>query len=195
MANPLNRELATTPTIVPASFSPAPETYERQVEQEFRARQAQWGQGYALRQVSYLENQLHRSSYKRDAAWQGVSDEEITNALKVAKTARTLMLQEVPIWAGSLDEDELHNALPDIWHRYIERVRGDTPAPKSTVDLTAGQEVPVNKPEDAPEAGEATPIQVIFRPTIPADAPHSEVTAPKQLTLGDVLAKIEANKK
>ena len=195
MANPLNRELATTPTIVPASFSPAPETYERQVGQEFRARQAQWGQGYALRQVSYLENQLHRASYKRDAVWQGVSDEEITNALKVAKTARTLMLQEVPIWAGSLDEDELHNALPDIWHRYIERVRGDTPAPKSTVDLTAGQEVPVNKPEDAPEAGEATPIQVIFRPTIPADAPHSEVTAPKQLTLGDVLAKIEANKK
>ena len=194
MTNPLNRELATTPTIVPASFSPAPETYERQVGQELRARQAQLGQGYTLKQVDYLKMQQHRSPYKRDAAWQGVSEEEMAHALKVANTARTLMLQDVPVWAGSLDEDELQNALPDIWNRYVELVSGTTPAPKSTVDLTAGPEVPV-KPEEAPEAGEATPVQVIFRPTIPADAPRSEVEAPKQLSLGEILAKIEAGKK
>ena len=196
MANPLNREMATTPTIVPASFSPAPETYERQVGQELRARQAQLGQGYTLKQVDYLSLQQHRAPYKRDAAWQSATPEEMGHALKVAKTARTLMLQDVPVWAGSLDEDELQNALPDIWNRYVERVRGTTPAPKSTVDLTAGQEiqqeVPV-KPEDTP-AGEA-PVQVIFSPHIPEDAPRSEVTAPDQLTLGDILAKIEANKK
>jgi len=197
MANPLNRELATTPTIVPASFSPAPETYERQVGQELRARQAQLGQGYTLKQVDYLKLQQHRAPYKRDDAWRGVSEEEMEQALKVANTARTLMLQDVPVWAGSLDEDELQNALPDIWNKYVERVSGNTPVPKSTVDLVAGhevqQEVPV-KPEETP-IGEATPVQVIFRPAIPADAPRSEVEAPKQLSLGEILAKIEAGKK
>src|SRR3990167_3395164 len=90
MANPLNRELATTPTIVPASFSPAPETYERQVGQELRARQAQLGQGYTLKQVDYLKLQQHRAPYKRDDAWQRATPEEMAHALKVAKTARTL---------------------------------------------------------------------------------------------------------
>src|SRR3990167_1775294 len=172
MTNPLNRELATTPTIVPASFSPAPETYERQVGQELRARQAQLGQGYTLKQVDYLKMQQHRSPYKRDAAWQGVSEEEIAHALKVANTARTLMLQDGPVWAGSLGEDELQNALPGVWNGDVGRAGGK-----------------------APEAGEATPVQVIFRPTIPADAPRSEVEAPKQLSLGQILAKIEAGKK
>ena len=194
MANPLNREMATTPTIVPASFSPAPEKYERQVGQELRARQAQLGQGYVLKQVNYLEMQRHRSPYKRDTAWQTVSPEEMDHALKVAKTARTLMLQDVPVWAGSLDEDELQSALPNIWNEYVERVMNDNPAPKTAVDLTARQEVPVDKPDDTP-AGEAEPIQVIFRPHVSEDAPRSEVTAPDQLTLGDILAKIEANKK
>jgi len=168
------------------------------VGQELRARQAQLGQGYTLKQVDYLKLQQHRAPYKRDAAWQSATPEEMAHAVKVAKTARTLMLQDVPVWAGSLDEDELQNALPDIWNKYVERVSGTTPAPvKSTVDLAAGhevqQEVPV-KPEDTP-IGEATPVQVIFRPTIPADAPRSEVEAPKQLSLGEILAKIEAGKK
>ena len=40
----------------------------------------------------------------------------------------------------------------------------------------------------------AEPIQVIFRPVIPTDAPKSQVEAPDQLTLGGLLAKIEAKK-
>ena len=198
MANPLNRELATTPTIVPASFSPAPEKYERQVGQELRARQAQLGQGYTLKQVDYLKLQQHRAPYKRDAAWQSATPEEMAHAVKVAKTARTLMLQDVPVWAGSLDEDELQNALPNIWNEYVERVMNENdPAPKTTVDLTAGhevqQEVPVNKPI-SPE--EISPVQVIFRPLVSADEPKSQVTVPAgdQLTLGDILSKIEAKK-
>ena len=197
MSDPLNRELQTTPTVVPASFSPAPEKYERQVGQELRARQAQLGQGYTLKQVSYVEMQQHRAPYKRDAAWQSVSPEEIADAVKVAKTARTLMLQDVPLWAGSLDEDELQNALPNIWNEYVQRVMNETsPAPEMNRSFeVAGQDIPGETPEDAPDLGDDTPIQVIFRPTIPEDAPRSEVTAPDQLSLGDLMAKIEAKKK
>ena len=194
MANPTNQETV-LPNIVPASFSPAPEKYERQPSQELRNRQAQLGQGYTLKQVSYLEIQQHKAAYKRDTAWASASPEAMADAVKTAKTARTLMQNDIQLWAGSLDEDELQGALPNIWNEYLQRAMGNGPAPleMNRSFEAAGQEVPV-KPEDAP-TGEATPIQVIFRPAVPADAPKSEVTAPDQLTLGEILAKIEAGKK
>jgi hypothetical protein len=176
-----------TPNIVPASFSPAPEKYERQASQELRNRQAQLAQGYALSQVSRLEIQQHRAAYKRDAAWQNASPAEMAEALRVAKTARTLMLQDISVWAGNLDEDEMQSALPSVWAEYVQKVW------KPTVDL-AVKETPADEPESTPDLGEAEPIQVIFRPTIPEDAPQSVVVAPDQLTLGELLAKIEAKK-
>ena len=186
--NPTNQEQV-LPTVVPASFSPAPEKYERQPSQELRMRQAQLAHGYALRQVSYLEIQQHKASYKRDAAWQNASPAQMAEAIKAAKTARTLMANDIQLWAGSLDEDELQNALPNIWSEYVQKVTGSKP----TVD-SAVKETPADEPESAPDLGDAEPLQVIFRPTISEDAPKSVVTAPDQLTLGELLAKIEAKK-
>ena len=197
MANPTNQETV-LPNIVPTSFSPAPEKYERQPSQELRNRQAQLGQGYTLKQVSYLEIQQHKAAYKRDTAWASASPEAMADAVKTAKTARTLMQNDIQLWAGSLDEDELQGALPNIWNEYLQRAMGNGPAPleMNRSFEAAGKEVSVETPNDTPSAGDDVPIQILWRPEIPADAPRSVVETPAgdQLTLGDILSRIEAKK-
>lgn len=188
MQDPTNRGRDTeTPTVVPNFFTPVPEKFEKPVSQELRVRQAQLGQGYTLKQVSYLENQRHRASYKRDGRWQSASEADMESAIRVAKTARTIMSDNVAKWAGNLSEVELQDALPVIWAGYVQQVERPTVIPVEVV------QDPV-EPEEAPAPGDVVPIQVINRPSIPEDAPRSEVVAPDQLTLGDVLGKIATKK-
>ena len=205
MTDPLNRERELTPSnIVPTSFSPAPEKYERQLGQEQRGRQAQLAQGYTLLQIDRLKNQRHLNPQKRAEAWQKSSPEQMTEAIKVAETARTVMLNDLPLWAGNLDvkpydeskNSEFGDALPDVWNTYVQQVRETfSPAASNERFISgAGQETSVETPNDTPAIGDDVPIQVIFRPEIPGDAPRSVVEAPDQLTLGELLAKIEAKK-
>ena len=195
MESPLNRERTPAPpNVVPASFLPDPVKYESPVSQELRTRQSQLAQGYTLKRVSYLENQRHLAPYKRDPAWQRASEVDMGDAIKVAKTARTVMLNNISAWAGKLTEEELEKALPDIWNNYVQQVQSKTPAasPKSTVDFPSA-ESKVEVTDETPDPREAEPIAVVNRPEIPADAPRSQVQAPAQLTLGEVLGKIEVD--
>ena len=182
----LTNRFQVTPTVVLASFVPDPVKYESPVDQQLRVRQSQLAQGYTLGRVSYLELQRHKSPFKRDPAWQKASESEMNDAIRVAKTARTVMQNDIAKWAGKLTEKEMEAALPDIWNNYVQQVQGKTPAAplvKSTVDL-------IGVVEDTPDQREAEPIVVVNRPTIPDDAPRSAVQPPKQVTLGEILGKI-----
>src|SRR3990167_10402592 len=166
MESPMNR-FQTLPSVVPASFLPDPVKYESPVSQELRTRQSQLAQGYTLKRVSYLENQRHLAPYKRDPAWQRASEVDMGDAIKVARTARTVLLNNISLWAGKLTEEELEKALPDIWNNYVQQVQSKTPAAppiKSTVDLK------VEVADESPDPREAEPIVVVNRPAIPADA-------------------------
>ena len=161
-------------------FAPDPRKFERQANQEERNRQAKLAQGYTLKRVEYLQNQLHKAPYKRDFEYQNTDEAGMKELIKTAATARTIMLNSISEWAGTYDEGEMASALPNVWGHFVAEVRRE-----------AAAEVPVNTDETPATEAEAVPIQVINRPVIPEDAPKSTVEAPKQLTLGEVLGKIE----
>jgi hypothetical protein len=181
---------------VPASFTPVPEQFEAPVSQNQRTEQAQQAQGFALTQINYLENQLHKGQYKRDDVTQ--TDEELKQLIVTAKTTRTVMADKISEWAGNLSKEELETALPVIWAGYMDQVQASMNPTVEVDDTLAVDEegnAPVmpeeTEPEDTPADGEVEPIDVLARPVIADDAPRSKVEAPEQLSLGDVLSKIE----
>jgi len=198
--NPLNRERTpVSPSVVPASFVPSPEKYVAPVSQELRTLQSRLAQGYTLQRINALEIQLHKSLYKREPVWRDVpgkfrpddpkepqmysqekSDALLNEALVTAKTARTIMLDKVSEWAGNLTEVEINNALPDIWNEFVQIVQG----PVAKTEETSTEDEDILAPEDM------EPVAVVSRPEIPDDAPMSEVTAPEEPSLGDILGQI-----
>lgn len=187
-----NRGPIVSPTVVPASFTPpAPEQFKTPVTQQSRNRQARQGQGYMLQQVSYLENQQHLAQYKRANTNQ--TDAAVAEAIRVAKTAQTIMRNNIQAWAGSLSEAELNAALPSIWAHYVQVVQAqDDPASEVVVE-----ELPEPEETEATlvSLDEIEPIQVINRPEVPADAPKSALNVPVEPTLGETLGKIAEDNK
>ena len=172
--NPQKAETA-LPNVVPASFTPDPTKYQSPVSQETRSRQAQLAQGYTLGRVSYLEKQLHLAPYKRDEAWQKASEEAMRETIRIAKTARTHMLNSIATWAAGLTLEETENALSDVWNLYVQEVRADA-EPAVIAVLEAVEE-------------ESIAVQVINRPVIPEDAPRSEVSPPREERFEEILEK------
>lgn len=176
------------PNVVPARFSPDPQKFQPEPDAELKAFWGKEAHGYTLQRISYLENQLHKANYKRDAAWQGKGDEALVKAIKVAKTARTIMLDRLPNWAGNLNEEAFVAALPKIWNEFIQIVVGEVksmPAPRPKPELVKEEGA-----EEALNLEDVEPIRVINRPEVPADAPRSVVIPPKEPTLGEILGKI-----
>ena len=195
MSNPLNREKDTVlPNIVPASFTPVPEQYAAPVTQELRTKQSRLVQGYTMERVSKLENQLHKGWYKRLPEWQQYSETESDTALKeairIAKTAQTLMKDSIQEWAGSLNEADLENVLSDSWNHFVQIVQGPAEEAEETEAVSVDEivEIPVQD-EDALAPEDMAPA-VADRPVIPDDAPKSEVVAPDEISFGDILGKI-----
>ena len=111
----IHREAATIMHIVPARYSPTPEKFTRPLSQELRNTQSRLAQGFTMKTISFLENELHKADYKRGTAWQGKGDNALKDAIRVAKTARTRMMDSISLWAGALDEAEFEAALPSVW--------------------------------------------------------------------------------
>ena len=194
MSNPLNREKdAVLPNVVPASFTPVPEQYAIPVTQELRTRQAQMVQGYALSIINGLEQQLHLGWYKRLPKWQAYpeaqSTELLIEAIRIAKTARTLMKDKITEWAGNYSEQEMEAALPDVWNKFVQIVQGPAEEAEETEAVSVEVETEMDEEENALAPEDMAPA-VVDRPEIPGDAPKSEVVAPDEISLGDVLGKI-----
>jgi len=201
---------AVTPNVVPASFSPAPEQYAPQITQEMRSNQSRWAQGYAANRINYLENQLHVAHYKREVyrLEQGYSDVQaeakLIEDIKTAKTARTVMMDHISEWAGNFEEAHFKEVvLPDVWNKFVNKVKGE-PVP----DISP--EEPIS-PDDEIEPESETKADEAFAPEelepeaevqpLPsaryddlASQPKSEVVPPEQISLGDILSKIEKGK-
>ncbi len=190
-------EEAQTPTVVPASFSPAPEQFEIPVTQELRSKQSRWAQGYLTQKIGYLEIQYKTPFYKRaiytmEHGYNAASsDAQLLDDIAIAKTAKTVMMDHISEWAGNHEEKQFHDVvLPAVWNRYVTEIKGP-PAPEAE-----DAEVAVEAAEDeslAPE--EMEPVVVVNRPEVSINAPKSEVVPPDQLSLGDVLGKIAENNK
>ena len=190
MTDKTNRGETVSPSVVPASFTPpAPEQFEKPVTQNLRTKQSQLGQGFALYQISFYENQLHTAQYKRVNT--DLTDAELAVLVKDSKTARTVMMNNIPAWAGNLGEEELDGALPTIWNYYMQAVQEEnSPAPEPVVEAKVETPGGLEEADETPDPREMEPIQVISRPDVPAEAPKSKLEAPKEPTLGEVLGKI-----
>ena len=174
--SPLNRELeVSAPNVVPASFTPDPTKYQSPVSQETRNLQAKLAQGYALDRLNYLGLQLHLAPYKRDEVWRKASEVDMLEAIRIAKTARTVMLNSISKWAAGLTLEETENALSDVWNRAVQAVRAE--AESKVVEVLEEIEA------------EPLPIQVINRPVISEDAPRSEVTPPVEERFEEIIEK------
>jgi len=186
------KEERVQPNVVPATFVPKPEDYAPQINQELRSQQSHWARGYTLAQVEHLENQLHTAHFKRtiyrldDGYSETQAEALLIEAIKVAKTAKTIMLDRISEWAEAHAEEQFKEVvLPDVWDKFIKEVKGE-PAPKVADDTEAVEaEEEALAPEEELEA-----VQVIERPEVPADLSPSEVEAPDELSLGDVLGKV-----
>jgi len=118
------------------------------------------------------------------------SNSKLEESIRVAKTAQTIMLDRISEWAGAYEQEAFENMLPIVWERFVNIVKyGEEPQDEPEVALV---EEAAEDDTLAPEDME--PEVVVSRPEIPPDAPQSEVVPPDQLSLGDVLAKIENSK-
>ena len=195
MTDVLNRGPQGSPNVPPSNVGfnanksvLAPEQFIRPETQQLRNRQSKQGQGFALGQVSYLENQQHKAQYKRVNTDQ--TDAELVELIKVAKTARTILMNNIQEWAGNLNEEELEAALPTIWAHYVQVVQAqDNPASEEVVV----EELPELEETEATlvNLDEMEPVQIINRPDVPADTPKTGLQVPAEPTLGEILGKVE----
>src|SRR3990167_940295 len=91
------------PNIVPQSYTPRPEQFQKPVSQELRNEQAKLAQGFAIERLNELEIQLHLGPHKRWPRWKATKfdgegkesfdafrqvrlDAELNQAIKDAKT-------------------------------------------------------------------------------------------------------------
>jgi len=119
------------------------------------------------------------------------SEALIKEDIKVAKTAKTIMLDRISEWAGNAEEDYFNsNVLPKAWARFVEEVKG-IPAPEPAEET---EPVPVTVEEEPLALEDMEPVVVVDRPYVSIHAPKSEVVAPEQVSLGEVLGKIESKK-
>jgi len=180
---------------VPSRYTPRPEQFEKPLTQELRNEQARLARGFAEERINHLELQRRMSPHKREAQWrhmlvdtegnelgigyhQPAVDARLDQAIQEAKTARTVMMDKISEWAGNLDKVQMAEALPQIWKSFLPSVEMD--------------EMPVVETEEALDLEEVEPVQVITRPDVDfGSLPKSEVVPPQQLTLGDILGKIE----
>ena len=93
------------------------------------------------------------------------------------------MMNNIQAWAGNLNEAELEAALPTIWAHYVQLVEADQDDSEPAVE----EQLPLPEPEEHdPSDGEPvlvdldemTPVRIINRPDVPADAPKSPLQAP-----------------
>ena len=109
-------------------------------------------------------------------------DARLDQAIKDAKTARTVMMDKISEWAGNLDRDQMAEALPQIWRSFLPNQEE--------------QEMPVEETDAALVEEEVVPIDVLQRPEVDfASMPKSEVVAPDQLSFGDLMGMIEQGNK
>lgn len=191
------------PNVVPQSFSPKPEDFPVQITQELRSQQSKWTQGYTLQKIEYLENQLRAAHYKREIyrLEEGYSDFEaealLQEDIKVAKTARTIMMDHISEWAGPYGEEHFRTAvLPTVWRQFVNHVKGE-PAPEEAEEPAAVEETAEDDalaPEELEPAPKA-PVLPSARYDDLASKPKSEVVAPPEVTLGEVMAKLEEKSK
>jgi hypothetical protein len=120
-----------------------------------------------------------------------VSDAKLQEAIKTAKTVRTVMMDRISEWAGNYSEAEFEAIMPQVWDRFVKIVQNPEDAkPAAEEEIEAPpQEEPSDENDLALEDME--PIQVIERPEIPEDAPRSQVQAPKEESWQEVLGKKE----
>lgn len=196
MAQPYEEKVK--PNVVPSAFSPKPEDFLPQVSQELRSQQSRWAQGFALGKIEYLENQLRTAHFKReiytlnDGYKDFQAEEKLSEDINVAKTARTVMMDHISDWAGPYEERHFKSVvLPQVWSDFVRQVSGE-PAPEETADDTETAEAVVEEPL-APEEEELEEDQPLpsARYDDLASKPRSQVEAPPEISLGDVLGKIE----
>ena len=189
----------TVPNVVPQSYTPRPEQFQKPITQDLRNEQARLAHGFALSQIEHLENQRHLSPNRREAKWmhmlydeagnevgigyhQSQYDARLDQAIKDAKTARTVMMDKISEWAGNLDRDQMAEALPQIWQSFLPNQEE--------------QEIPVEETDAALVEEEVVPVDVLKRPDVDFESlPKSEVVVPDQLSFGDLMGMIEQNSK
>lgn len=189
-------EEKTLPSVVPASFSPKPEDFAPAVTQELRSQQSRWAQAFADGKISYLENQLRKAHYKRDVyrlddGYSGAQAEALLREdIKAAQTAKTIMMDHISEWAGAHEEQQFNGTvLPQVWEGFVREVKGE-PAPKEPAEEPEVIEDTLAQEEDLEPAPEA-PVLPSARYDDLAGQPKSEVKAPDEITLGEVMAKFE----
>src|SRR3989304_5493287 len=80
----LNREIIPTlPSIVPQSYPPRPEQFQKPITQDLRNEQARLAHGFALGQIEHLENQRHLSPNRREAKWMHMLYDEAGNEVGI----------------------------------------------------------------------------------------------------------------
>lgn len=161
----------------------------------YKRRNPRWS---AARQVLVRDRSgkmVYETVIKRDL--EEPLNRELEKEISLYRTTLTVIKNNLSMEAaaaGARSEEDFERIIPTLWNEYLQRTRQEmhpTEPVLSTESVLVVVDNPAPLPEEAPTLQGMTPIQVFNRPEIPEDAPRSPVTPPEQLTLGDVLAKIE----
>lgn len=179
-----------------------PKKFKVQIPQELRSILSRIAQGYALRQVEYLENQRHKAPFKRDERWKAdIQNVELDRMIQVFKTTRTIMMDRFPDWMPELvatygpTEDAFKANIGEYWNYFLKQVEAPEkvePEPEPEVEEEPVEEEDALAPEEEPEKPKAIDLGLpSARVRDFAEMEKAKVAPPKEPTLADILGKID----
>jgi len=185
-----------------------------------RTRLTQMAEGFALTQVEYLQNMLHKAHNKRELQWSGYEhriwtyktgdtkiievlnehlaaelDAQLVVEISIAEQAQSDMRRQVHGYLdniGAVTESEIEASFPPLWEELIANIRADWEV-NPPEKLTEPRWAVQELPEDEKfeEEDNLEFIQVLpDRPFVSLDAPRPALSVPVEESLGAILARI-----
>ena len=184
-----------TPNVVPASFTPDPQTFEVKPSAELRSQQQKLARGYAEGRINEILITVRKNKRQVGDEMVSFTEPELEAQRDLAYTyqvAQTVMSQNMSDFVGSATLEALEASLPEIFESYVYKVLRDR-YPERYVDSPveeADEEVPALADE-----------QEVITPPVPMqtledaiegteDVSPLELPEEDQMTTGDVLGKI-----
>ena len=187
-----------TPNVVPASFTPDPQTFEVKPSAELRSQQQKLARGYVEGRINEIMIPVRKNKRQVGDEMVSFTEPELAAQQDLAYTyqvAQTMMGQSLADFAGSTPIDVLETNMPEIFERFVDLVlrdrypeRFEAPAPEADDEVPALADEPVEETEMITPPVPMQTLEDAIEGT--EDVSPLELPEEDQVTTGDVLGKI-----
>ena len=206
MAKDLYIDPIVTPNVVPARYTPDPQTFDVKPTAELRSQQQKVARGYAEGRINLIQKTIQKNKRQVGDEIVAFTPAELEAQIDLAYTyqvVQTEMSKSLADFAGSTPVNVLEANLPEIFDRFVDMVLRDRYPERYAEPLPAVEEgdapsVPSSDEDEAPALADE---QEVISPPVPMqtledaiegteDVSSLELPEEDKVTTGDVLGKI-----